>query len=143
MLYEGALIVDLVNMQYDLCHELTGEFCDRPDCPYAVDGRSDYAGESPLHMAIVFNLVDLVSPLLEHGADLHLRARGNFFTPGRFCYFGETVLNFAVSIGNLDMVTAILDEHLRRAQATTMSEQQDMSSDADQLNKLLIVSDCI
>ena len=133
MLYQGALTVDLVNMQYDLCHELTGEFCDRPDCPYAVDGRSDYAGESPLHMAIVFNLVDLVSLLLEHGADLHLRARGNFFTPGRFCYFGETVLNFAVSIGNLDMVTAILDEHLRRAQATTMSEQQDMSSDAIQL----------
>eukprot|EP00961_Rhodomonas_salina_P104907 1412688-Rhodomonas_salina.1 len=111
--------IDLVNAQYDTCHENParppGFFCDATNC-LDLEGHSGvglYRGETALHMSIVSNLPRLESLLIQHGANLCLRAIGNFFIPGGNCYFGETALNFAVSQGRQDavelLVTTILD----------------------------------
>jgi len=61
-------------------------------------------------MAIAYNLQHIVKLLLKNGAELTLKACGDFFLPGGDCYYGETPLNFAVSLGRLDMVKLLVTE---------------------------------
>jgi len=108
--------VDLVNSQFDTCKrdsngKWSKEFCVRINCPnHSPLGPGPYDGETPLHMAVVFNLPSIVKLLLEHGADLTRKTRGHFFLPGGDCYYGETPLSFAVSVGALDLVKMLVTE---------------------------------
>ena len=100
--------------------------------------RGLYTGETVLHMAIGLKNEDLVSFLLEKGADTSARVTGLFFMPpwipkegsGLFdriakylgssrsfneysrCYFGEFPLSFAASVGSPAMCALIYDKIL-------------------------------
>lgn len=53
-------------------------------------------GQTALHIAIEKRSLDLVKVLVEHGADVHARAHGEFFRKkkeGVCFYFGESVWN--------------------------------------------------
>lgn len=87
----------------------------------------DYYGESPLHLAIIQNDIDLVKRLLNTGfCNVQGRAQGRFFMPldvkrgnitmlksnyDGFAYFGEYPLSFAASIGNFDMYDVLLESN--------------------------------
>jgi hypothetical protein len=131
--------IDLVNAQYDACQDDDStHFCEAPNCTKGKVGF--YDGESPLHMAIVFNLTELVQALLDNEANMKLRAHGTFFAPGGPCYYGETPLNFSVSRGNIQIVKMLVEEvkHLVRDGKTCNFEEErqrvfDMISCCDSL----------
>ncbi|XP_076091221.1 transient receptor potential cation channel subfamily V member 5-like isoform X11 [Mytilus galloprovincialis] len=94
--------------------------------------KDEYYGESALHFAIVNEDPAMVKFLLDHGADYHQRATGNFFTPDDqkesrtdslehewvdLCektdyvghvYYGEYPLSFAASLGQEECVRLLL-----------------------------------
>ncbi|XP_053562070.1 transient receptor potential cation channel subfamily V member 1 [Bombina bombina] len=70
-----------------------------------------YRGQTALHIAIERRNIDLVELLLQHGADVHARADGEFFrkTKGRAgFYFGELPLSLAACTNQVEIVTYLL-----------------------------------
>ena len=84
---------------------------------YAADDNcSLYEGEVPLHISIVNSDVEMVKFLLEHGANMHARAWGEFFKQDGNCYYGEYPINFAASIGDIK-VLEVLVKHMQEIKA--------------------------
>ncbi|XP_053311815.1 transient receptor potential cation channel subfamily V member 1 [Spea bombifrons] len=70
-----------------------------------------YRGQTALHIAIERRNMDLVELLLQHGADVHARADGEFFrkTKGRpGFYFGELPLSLAACTNQIEIVRYLL-----------------------------------
>nr|BAV14375.1 transient receptor potential vanilloid 1b [Xenopus laevis] len=70
-----------------------------------------YRGQTALHIAIERRNMDLVQLLLQHGADVHARADGEFFrkTKGKAgFYFGELPLSLAACTNQMAIVRYLL-----------------------------------
>ncbi|XP_069753973.1 transient receptor potential cation channel subfamily V member 6-like [Narcine bancroftii] len=70
-----------------------------------------YKGETPLHIAVLKQDLEMVNELLKRGADLvNSRATGCCFVPGDDCqcYYGEYVLSFAACIGSEEIVRTLV-----------------------------------
>ncbi|XP_051874573.1 transient receptor potential cation channel subfamily V member 6-like [Pristis pectinata] len=70
-----------------------------------------YRGETPMHVAILKQDLEMVKELLNRGADVvNSRATGSCFVPGEDCrcYYGEFVLSFAACIGNEEIVRTLI-----------------------------------
>ncbi|XP_072111493.1 transient receptor potential cation channel subfamily V member 6-like isoform X4 [Mobula birostris] len=73
-----------------------------------------YKGETPMHVAVLKQDLDMVKELLNRGADLfNSRATGSCFVPGDDCqcYYGEFVLSFAACIGNEEIVRTLIQHN--------------------------------
>ncbi|XP_048398549.1 transient receptor potential cation channel subfamily V member 6-like [Stegostoma tigrinum] len=70
-----------------------------------------YRGETPMHIAVLKQDVEMVKELLKRGADvMNARATGSCFVPGEECqcYYGEYLLSFAACIGNEEIVRTLI-----------------------------------
>ncbi|KAE8622003.1 hypothetical protein XENTR_v10005060 [Xenopus tropicalis] len=70
-----------------------------------------YRGQTALHIAIERRNMDLVELLLQHGADVHARADGEFFRKAKGkagFYFGELPLSLAACTNQTAMVQYLL-----------------------------------
>ncbi|XP_048398512.1 transient receptor potential cation channel subfamily V member 6-like isoform X2 [Stegostoma tigrinum] len=70
-----------------------------------------YKGETPMHIAVLKQDVEMVKELLNRGADvINARATGSCFVPGEECqcYYGEYLLSFAACIGNEEIVRTLI-----------------------------------
>ncbi|XP_038671347.1 transient receptor potential cation channel subfamily V member 6-like [Scyliorhinus canicula] len=70
-----------------------------------------YKGETPMHIAVLKQDVEMVKELLNRGADVvNARATGSCFVPGEECqcYYGEYLLSFAACIGNEEIVRTLI-----------------------------------
>ncbi|XP_069077536.1 transient receptor potential cation channel subfamily V member 1-like [Pleurodeles waltl] len=77
-----------------------------------------YRGQTALHIAIERRNMYLVELLIQHGADVHARADGEFFRqlkgkPG--FYFGELPLSLAACTNQLDIVKYLLQNQYQPA----------------------------
>ncbi|XP_063299593.1 transient receptor potential cation channel subfamily V member 1 [Pelobates fuscus] len=77
-----------------------------------------YRGQTALHIAIERRNMDLVELLLQHGADVHARADGEFFRkakgrPG--FYFGELPLSLAACTNQIEIVRYLLQNQYSAA----------------------------
>ncbi|XP_069471295.1 transient receptor potential cation channel subfamily V member 1 isoform X2 [Ambystoma mexicanum] len=81
-----------------------------------------YRGQTALHIAIERRNMYLVQLLIQHGADVHARADGEFFRqlkgkPG--FYFGELPLSLAACTNQIDIVKYLLQNPYQPANITT------------------------
>ncbi|KAM4795644.1 transient receptor potential cation channel subfamily V member 1 [Rhinophrynus dorsalis] len=70
-----------------------------------------YRGQTALHIAIERRNMDLVKLLLQHGANVHAKADGEFFrkeTGKAGFYFGELPLSLAACTNQIDLVRYLL-----------------------------------
>ncbi|XP_067864619.1 uncharacterized protein [Heptranchias perlo] len=81
----------------------------------------DYRGQTALHIAIERRCPDIVRLLLQKGADVNAKAKGNFFKPSRTghgFYFGELPLALAACTNQPDIVVLLMED-----QRTKVGEQ--------------------
>ncbi|XP_029469908.1 transient receptor potential cation channel subfamily V member 1 [Rhinatrema bivittatum] len=89
---------------------------------------SYYRGQTALHIAIERRNMYLVELLVQHGADVHAKADGEFFKqakgrPG--FYFGELPLSLAACTNQINIVKYLLQNQY---QPTRISEQDSMGN---------------
>ncbi|XP_078266242.1 transient receptor potential cation channel subfamily V member 6-like [Rhinoraja longicauda] len=73
-----------------------------------------YRGETPMHIAVLKQDMEMLKELLNRGADVIIsRATGSCFVPGDDCqcYYGEFVLSFAACIGNEEIVRTLINHN--------------------------------
>ncbi|XP_032887097.1 transient receptor potential cation channel subfamily V member 6-like [Amblyraja radiata] len=73
-----------------------------------------FRGETPMHIAVLKQDMEMVKELLNRGADvITSRATGSCFVPGEDCqcYYGEFVLSFAACIGNEEIVRTLINHN--------------------------------
>ncbi|XP_078507349.1 transient receptor potential cation channel subfamily V member 6-like [Lissotriton helveticus] len=72
-----------------------------------------YEGQTPLHIAVVNQNLNLVELLINRGANVCLpRAIGTFFklSSHNLIYFGEHILSFAACVGHEEIVRLLIDK---------------------------------
>ncbi|XP_070591549.1 transient receptor potential cation channel subfamily V member 2 [Erythrolamprus reginae] len=77
-----------------------------------------YRGHTALHIAIEKRNLDLVEILVQHRADVHVKACGHFFQlhrKGAYFYFGELPLSLAACTNQPEVVMYLLDNDHNKA----------------------------
>ncbi|XP_041576076.1 transient receptor potential cation channel subfamily V member 2 isoform X2 [Taeniopygia guttata] len=85
-----------------------------------------YRGQTALHIAIEKRSLEMVKLLVEHGADVHARAHGEFFRKkkeGVYFYFGELPLSLAACTNQLDVVDYLLNNPHQKARLQEQDTQ--------------------
>ncbi|XP_029467172.1 transient receptor potential cation channel subfamily V member 1-like [Rhinatrema bivittatum] len=85
-----------------------------------------YRGQTALHIAVERRNLDLVKLLMENGADVHMKADGDFFKPkkkGIGFYFGELPLSLAACTNQPHIVSFLLENPYRRADLAARDSQ--------------------
>uniref|UniRef100_A0A8V1AM03 Transient receptor potential cation channel subfamily V member 2 n=1 Tax=Gallus gallus TaxID=9031 RepID=A0A8V1AM03_CHICK len=85
-----------------------------------------YRGQTALHIAIEKRSLDLVKVLVEHGADVHARAHGEFFRKkkeGVCFYFGELPLSLAACTNQFEVVEYLLNNPHQKARLQEQDTQ--------------------
>ncbi|KAG9486071.1 hypothetical protein GDO78_008905, partial [Eleutherodactylus coqui] len=81
-----------------------------------------YRGQTALHIAIERRNMNLVELLVQHGADVHARADGEFFRKARGragFYFGELPLSLAACTNQIEIVQYLLQNQYSPANIAT------------------------
>ncbi|EGV93981.1 Transient receptor potential cation channel subfamily V member 6 [Cricetulus griseus] len=70
-----------------------------------------YEGQTPLHIAVMNQNVNLVCALLARGASVSARATGSAFhySPHNLIYYGEHPLSFAACVGSEEIVRLLIE----------------------------------
>ncbi|XP_021271181.1 transient receptor potential cation channel subfamily V member 2-like isoform X1 [Numida meleagris] len=98
-----------------------------------------YRGQTALHIAIEKRSLDLVKVLVEHGADVHARAHGEFFgkkKEGVCFYFGELPLSLAACTNQFEVVEYLLNNPHQKAR---LQEQDTLGNTV--LHALVMIAD--
>ncbi|XP_041851770.1 transient receptor potential cation channel subfamily V member 1-like isoform X3 [Melanotaenia boesemani] len=97
-----------------------------------------YKGQTALHVAIERRSIELVTLLVQKGADVQAKANGTFFQQnvGLGFYFGELPLSLAASTNQPEIVSFLMDNPYKRADLTDRDSQGNTV-----LHTLIVIAD--